>query len=68
MKRVRFGMFWQCYGYQDIELPDDIDANDDKAVREYLKKIWDDIPLPDGDYVSCSDELDCEFVETYECD
>lgn len=68
MKRVRFGMCWQCYGYQDIELPNNINANDEKAVKEYLESILADIPLPEGDYVSGSDELDCEFMETYECE
>ena len=68
MKRVRFGMCWQCYGHQDIELPDDIDTNDIDAVKEYLEKNWEDIPLPEGDYVSGSDELDCEFIDVYDCD
>ena len=68
MKRVRFGMCWQCYGYQDIELPDNVDANDEGAVKAYLESIWADIPLPDGDYVSGSDEPDYEFMEIYKCD
>lgn len=68
MKRVKFGMFWQCYGYQDIELPDYIDVNDEDAVKNYLESNWDNIPLPEGEYVSGSDEPDFEFLETYECD
>ena len=68
MKRVKFGMVWQCYGYQDIELPDDIDINDEDAVQEYLENNWDNIPLPEGEYVSGSDELDLEFMEAYECE
>lgn len=68
MRRVRFGMFWQCYGYQDIELPDDIDANDKEAVKQYLESIWADIPLPEGDYVSGSDEPDFEFMDIYKCE
>lgn len=60
-KRVRFGMFWQEYGYQEIDLPDDIDDTDEKAVKDYIKSVWDDIPLPTGDYVSGSDELDEDF-------
>ena len=66
MKRVRFGMVWQCYGHQEVELPEYIDVNDEQALKEYLERIWDDIPLPEGDYVSGSDELDCEFIEAYE--
>lgn len=60
-KRVRFGMFWQEYGYQEIDLPDDIDDTDDEAVKDYIKSVWDDISLPTGDYVSGSDELDEDF-------
>lgn len=65
MKRVRFGMFWQCYGYQEIELPDDIDVNDEEAVKEYIEENWTNIPLPEGDYVSGSDEPDFEFMYIY---
>ena len=60
MKKVSFGMYWQSYGRQTIDLPDDIDTSDKDAVLEYIKSVWDDIPVPEGDYVSCSDELDEE--------
>ncbi len=65
MKQVKFGMAWQCYGYQCIDLPDDIDVEDKTSVIAYIQGQWDDIPLPEGDYVSGSDELDEEFIETW---
>lgn len=63
MKEVSFGMYWQTYGRQSLILPDDIDVNDIEAVKAYIMSQWDDIPLPDGDYVSESDELDEESIE-----
>lgn len=65
MKQAKFGMVWQCYGYQYIDLPDDIDIEDKASVIGYLRSKWDDIPLPEGDYISGSDELDEEFVEVW---
>lgn len=65
MKTVKFGMFWQCYGYQTVELPDHIDADDTDAVKAYLESIWSDIQLPEGDYVPESDELDPESIEVW---
>lgn len=61
-KKVSFGMHWEMYGRQTIELPDDINAEDDEAVRAYIISQWDHIPLPSGDYVMASDELDVESV------
>ena len=65
MKQVKFGMMWQCYGHQCIDLPDDIDIEDKASVIAYLQSQWDKIPLPEGDYVSGSDELEEEFVEAW---
>lgn len=62
MREVSFGMYWQVYGRQFLILPDDIDVNDIKAVKAYIMSQWDDIPLPKGDYVSGSDELDEESI------
>ncbi len=59
MRTVSFGMFWQCYGRQTISLPDDV-PDDDDSVLEYIQSVWDDVPLPDSDYVTGSDELDME--------
>ena len=57
---VQFGMFWQSYGRQSIKLPSHINPADMEAVIAYIKSVWDDIGIPDGSYVSCSDELDEE--------
>lgn len=62
-KTVEFGMFWQAYGYQSIELPDEIDEKDMDAVKAYINEHWDEIPLPTGDYVTGSDELDTESIQ-----
>ena len=63
-KTVVFGMTWEEYGHQIVDLPSDIDADDPEAVKNYLLSIWDDIPLPDDhDYVSGSDHLDEDFIE-----
>lgn len=52
-------MVWMVTGQQNINLPDELDPNDITAVRNYIKKNWDNIPLPtEGDYISGSDELD----------
>ena len=59
-KHVNFGMFWQEYGRQTIELPDDIDEKDEDAVVEYIKSVWDEIALPTGSYIQDSDEFDPE--------
>ena len=66
MKRIRFGMFWECYGYQNIELPDDIDANDSEAICDYLRENWNGISIPAGSYVTDSDDFDPESIEVYE--
>ena len=58
MREVTFGMIWQCYGRQTVEIPDDIVVNDDDDIRGYLESIWKSIPLPDGDYVEDSDTID----------
>lgn len=60
-KSVTFGVTWKCYGYQTVELPDEIDATDHAAILEHLKSKWDYIPIPtDGDYIPQSDEIDPE--------
>lgn len=46
------------YGYQQMEIPD----MPEDEVAAYLKSIWDNIGLPEGDYISGSDELDEESV------
>lgn len=65
MKNVKFGMEWKCYGHQEITLPDDVDADDMDAVIAYIKSKWDEIPIPEGDYIGGSDVLDEDFIEIY---
>lgn len=65
-RKVNFAMYWQMYGRQSVPLPDQIDPNDEEAVKEYLRDVWDTIPLPSGDYLMDSDKLDEDaelFVE-----
>ena len=57
--KVSFGMYWQSYGRQKIEIPE-MQAED---VINYIKDHWDEIPLPEGDYVTGSNELDEESLE-----
>ena len=61
-KVVSYGAFWQEYGRDSIKLPDDVDGNDKKAVLEYLESIRDDLPLPSGEYVCDSFEIDPESI------
>lgn len=57
---VRFPMYFEVVGYQEIDLPDDIDPNDIEAIKEYIDDEWPDIPLPPReDWEELSDT--CEF-------
>jgi len=65
MKKARLGMYWQVYGYQEVELPDDIKTTEDAI--DWIRFNFRDIPLPDDpDYVVGSDDFDEETVELYE--
>jgi len=64
MKKARIGTFWQVYGSQVIELPDEITTRDEAI--DWIRDNFDDIPLPEGSYVTGSDELDEESIEFYE--
>lgn len=60
---VRYGSSWQMYDNDQILLPEDIDPQDKDAVIEWLKGVWEDIPLPSGgSYIQDSHELDEESV------
>jgi len=55
MKIVRFPMYFEVFGYQELVLPDYIDSNDEDAVREYIADSWEHIKLPsDTEYVGDS--------------
>ena len=61
MKQVTFGMVWQIASKQTIDIPDDVDLNDQDAIRDYIQENWVNIHIPsdgEGDYISGSNELD----------
>lgn len=52
MKYVKFTMYFEVAGYQGIPLPDDIDVEDEEAIKEYIDENWEHIKLPEEyDYV-----------------
>ena len=52
MKYVKFTMYFEVAGYQEIPLPDDIDVEDEEAIKEYIDENWEHIKLPEEyDYV-----------------
>ena len=62
--KARFGMYWQVYGYQTVDLPDDI-TTEEEAV-DWINDNFEDIPLPDdADYLSDSDGWDEFTIELY---
>lgn len=60
--KISFGMYWQQYGRQEAEIPD----MQPEDIASYLEDHWSEIPLPEGDYVMGSDELDVESIEIEE--
>lgn len=56
MKKFYFGQYWQSYGRNSIEVPDDFTI---EQAQNYVKEHWDDIGLASSaNYVSDSDEAD----------
>lgn len=52
MRYVKFIMYFEVAGYQEIQLPDDIDVEDEEAIKEYIDENWEHIKLPEEyDYV-----------------
>lgn len=65
-KKARFPMYFEVCAYQEVELPESVDANDEDEVRQYIEDNWDDIPLPDEgtwDYIdgTCWPDADAEI-------
>ena len=56
--KVSFGMYWQRYGRQTMEIPE----MDKDEVYDYLNGMIEDIDLPCGEYVQGSDEIDSESI------
>lgn len=62
-KIVRFPVYFEAVGYHELELPDDIDPDDDNAVRHFIDDHWDEVPIPeDHEVVS---EYSCFDFESY---
>jgi len=59
-KRVSFGVSWQEYGRQSVVLPDSVDSKNPGAVLEYIQSVFDELPLPSGEYVTDSAEIDVD--------
>ena len=57
MKLYKIPCFWQMYGYMDIEA-ETLDEAKEEAYH-FLQ------PLPDGDYIDDSFEVDEDVVEEY---
>ena len=57
-KIFKFGVTWQYYGTQAVEVPEDFTQ---EQAEQYVQEHWWEIDLPDnGEYVDNSDEPDFE--------
>ena len=64
-KKISYGVSYQVYGRATATVPDYIQTKDEAI--EWLKERWDELPLPEADYVPESDELDLESdIEIWE--
>ena len=61
--KVYFGMYYQVYGTVGFDVPDELKDATDEEIQGYIRKHWDEVPLPSGDYVPDSDEPDFENFE-----
>ena len=57
---VRFPIYFEVCGYGELELPDDVDPDDEDAVKQFIADQWDDVPLPEMEDVEFVDGT-CEF-------
>ena len=63
--KAKFGMYWQVYGYQTVDLPENITTEEDAV--DWINDNFRDIPLPDDvDYLHDSDGWDEYTIELYE--
>lgn len=66
-KTVQFGIWYQMHGTSEMELPDEIDIQNQEAIIDYIEDHWDEVNLPtDGSYVSCSAELNTDWIDICE--
>ena len=63
-QRVKVGVSYEASGYLYVDIPDDVNVNDEEAVADYLYKKEDDLPLPDEtSYIEGSFEIDPETIQ-----
>jgi hypothetical protein len=67
-KVVRFPVYFEAVGYHELELPDDIDPDDDDAVRQFIDDHWDEVPIPeDHEFISESSCFDWDsYIEVFD--
>ena len=63
---VYFGVSYEVYGTVGMEIPDDYKNKSDEEIQAYIQEHWDEVPLPDGDYVPESDKPDFDNFEIEE--
>lgn len=57
-KTLKIDVLAQYCGTIEIPIPDNIDTSDETTLKNYVDSIWDDVPLPEMQYVPYSDEPD----------
>lgn len=57
-KTLKINVLAQYCGTVEIPIPDNIDTSDENALKNYVHSIWDDVSLPEMQYVPYSDEPD----------
>ena len=57
--KATFRVYWQVGTDVTVELPDNIDTNNESEVRQYLDSAWRKMRLPENaKYIPKSDEID----------
>ena len=66
-KIARVPVYFEAVGYHDLELPDDIDPDDDDAVRQFIDDHWDDVPIPEDHEVVGGYNFDWDsYIEIFD--
>ena len=45
--KVRFPIYFEVVGQGELDLPEEIDPDDEDAVKDYIESQWEEVPLPD---------------------
>ena len=62
---IKFGMYYEVYGYQTAQVPDNITTEEE--ALDWLEDNFEDIPLPDDvEYIFDSAGYDDCTIELYE--